>query len=85
MYNIVIERKAGKALKELPEQIIKKIVSVIERLKDEPVPQGSLKLKGKFKNGYRLRIGDYRVLYTVDEERKEVSIFQVGHRREIYR
>jgi mRNA interferase RelE/StbE len=61
VYNIVIEKKAGKALEELPEQIIKKIVSTIERLKNDPKPQGSLKLKGKFKNGYRLRIGNYRV------------------------
>ncbi|MBI5124906.1 MAG: type II toxin-antitoxin system RelE/ParE family toxin [Planctomycetes bacterium] len=84
MYNIIIEKKAGKSLKELPEEIIKKIVGTVERLKTDPRPQGSLKLKGRFKNGYRLRMGDYRVLYTVDEKRKEVSIFKVGHRREIY-
>lgn len=85
MYNIVIEKKAGKTLEELPEHIVKNIVSAIDRLRKEPRPKPSRKLKGKFKDGYRLRAGDYRVLYTINEERKEVSIFLVGHRREIYR
>lgn len=85
MYRIVIEKKAAKALKELPEGIINKVINAIDALKENPVPKGSLKLKGRFKSGYRLRVGDYRVLYTINEEYKEVSIFQVGHRREIYR
>lgn len=85
MYRVIIEKKAAKAIKELPEEIISRMISAIDALKENPVPKGSLKLKGRFKNGYRLRVGDYRLLYTINVGQKEVSIFQVGHRREIYR
>ncbi|HHT9133584.1 MAG TPA: type II toxin-antitoxin system RelE family toxin [Candidatus Avalokitesvara rifleensis] len=85
MYRVIIEKKAAKAIKELPEEIIGRMISTIDALKENPVQKGSLKLKGRFKNGYRLRVGNYRVLYTINEGQKEVSVFQVGHRREIYR
>lgn len=52
-------------------------------LENEPRPLGTKKLKGK--NAYRIRIGDYRVIYTLSEKAKEIVIESVGHRRDIYR
>jgi len=52
-------------------------------LADNPRPQGVVKLSGR--EGWRIRVGDYRVIYTIDDAHKEVVIYAIGHRREIYR
>jgi mRNA interferase RelE/StbE len=62
----------------------KRLAPVIDRLADEPRPQGVVKLIGT-KNGYRLRIGDYRVLYDVFDDRLVLVVIRVGDRREVYR
>lgn len=55
----------------------------IDALAEDPKPPGAIKLQGR--EGYRLRVGDYRVLYRVDDEAQEVLITRVGHRRNVYR
>ncbi len=55
----------------------------VQRLAEEPQPAGSEKLFGE--NGYRIRQGDYRILYLVDDRRRAVEILEIGHRREVHR
>lgn len=74
---------AEKEMDKLPAAVHKRISRRILTLEDNPRPKGAKKLSGR--EEYGLRIGDYRVLYTVDDKNEVVTIFAVGHRREIYR
>jgi len=67
----------------LPDQVHDRIVKHLLRLSGQPRPPGSRKLQGM--DAYRIRIGDYRVLYEVDDQRLKVIVYSVGHRREVYR
>ena len=67
----------------LPDKIHKRISDRILTLETNPRPPGSKKLQGE--EGYRLRIGDYRVLYTIDGHTKHIFVYGVAHRREAYR
>ncbi|MCC5813762.1 MAG: type II toxin-antitoxin system RelE/ParE family toxin [Leptospira sp.] len=60
-----------------------KIVSSIQSLATDPLPSGVKKLKGR--DGYRIRSGDYRIVYTVNEMKKEIIILNIGHRKDVYR
>lgn len=75
------------ALKELESVDSKKcrqqIVQLIQSLADEPHPHGFRKLSGSDK--YRIRCGDYRILYTIKDEEFEVFVIRVAHRRHVYR
>jgi mRNA interferase RelE/StbE len=62
---------------------LKGIYEAVESLKREPRPRGAIKIKGD--EGYRIRVGDYRVLYTIDEEEKIVYIFRVKSRGRVYK
>jgi mRNA interferase RelE/StbE len=84
VYEVLIERAAERDLKSLPVTILNRIVPRIRALADDPRPSGCHKLAGA-KNDWRIRIGDYRVVYDVNDARKLVRIFQVRHRREVYR
>lgn len=82
-YTVNIRASAEKELDALSPKIRDSIVAKILVMENEPRPFGAKKLKGK--NAYRLRIGDYRVIYTLSEKAKEIVIESVGHRRDIYR
>ena len=84
MYELLIERTAERDLKSLPTTLFDRIVPRIRSLAETPRPPGCHKLAGSL-NGWRIRIGDYRVLYEIDDARKRVKIFRVRHRREVYR
>lgn len=84
MYDVLIERTAERDLKSLPASVFDRILPRIKALADNPRPTGCHKLAGS-KNDWRIRIGDYRVVYEVDDARKQVKIFRVRHRREVYR
>ncbi len=83
-YELTIKKSAAKALESLPAKIIKPVTSAILKLADVPRPKGCKKLKGKFSDLWRIRIGDYRVIYTIDDEIRIIDILEVGHRKEIY-
>jgi mRNA interferase RelE/StbE len=68
----------------LPKKILNAITSSIFLLSENPRPQGCKKLKGEKGNFWRIRIGDYRVLYTIEDEIRIVDIQKVGHRKDIY-
>ena len=82
-YRLLIRASAEKEMDSLPRSIHTRISRRIIALEDDPRPMGSKKLEGV--EGYRLRIGDYRVVYTVDDKQKVVTIARVAHRREVYR
>jgi len=65
--------------------MLPKIVSAIDELETNPQPKGSKKLQASTENAYRIRIGDYRVIYVIEEDIKIVDIRKVGHRKDVYR
>lgn len=83
MYRIIIERKAAKETECLPSDAIQRVIDTIKNLKLNPRPHGSKKLTGEV--GWRVRIGDYRILYTIDDSQKLITIYRVKHRKEAYR
>ncbi len=83
MYRIIIEHRAVKEIESLPDEIIQRITDMIKSLKLNPRPHGVKKLLGD--EGWRIRMRDYRILYTIDDEQKLISIYRVKHRREAYR
>lgn len=82
-YTLRVRRSAEKELDRLPESIHERLSRRILGLEDNPRPQGAKKLSNRAE--YRLRVGQYRVLYTIDDEHKIVEIVAVCHRREVYR
>jgi mRNA interferase RelE/StbE len=83
-YELYVERHAEKDLNKLPPQLFSQITAKIKELVSNPHPQGSIKIKGSQKD-WRLRIGDYRVLYEINNTTKTITIMRVKHRREVYR
>lgn len=84
LYSIVLNKKIRKKdLANIPRADIKKIVQKIEKLAENPFPVDAIRLKGR--DEWRVRQGDYRILYTVDETIVTVFVVKVGHRRKIYR
>ena len=82
-YRLLIKPSAAKELLALPAKDRKRIAAKLQRLASEPRPPGTEKLSGQEK--YRLRQGDYRVLYAVDDDEAAVVIVKIGHRRDVYR
>lgn len=82
-YSLLVKASAAKEVDALPSKDRRRLVERIRALANEPRPPGCQKLSGHDK--YRLRQGDYRVVYLVDDAAREVTIFKVGHRREVYR
>lgn len=83
-WQLDFERPAKKALNRLPANLRGRILVAIYKLLEEPFPAGSTKLVG-FDNLYRIRVGDWRVLYTVKHEILTILIVDVGPRGRIYR
>lgn len=83
MYQAIIENKARKKARRFPKEIVKRIDKVLTSLRQNPRPPGSEKLTGT--DGWRIRVGDYRILYAIDDKNKLVTIYDIDHRREVYR
>jgi mRNA interferase RelE/StbE len=84
VYEILLERRAEKDLKKLPSELFQRIIVKIRSLSENPKLQGSRKITGS-KSDWRIRIGDYRAIYEIDEKEKRVKIMRIRHRREAYR
>jgi len=84
MYRITIKREALKELKVLPKQMVVKITAAIGTLSDNPRPEGCKKLKGYDGNHWRIRVGDYRVIYSIDDTIKIVDVRHIGNRKDVY-
>jgi len=82
-YSLEIRRSAAKEIGDLRKSDCQRIVAKIQLLASNPRPNGREKLSGAEK--YRIRQGDYRILYEIDDSTKLVTIVKVGNRREVYR
>jgi mRNA interferase RelE/StbE len=84
-YALEIAPKALRALRKLDRLVVERIRAATEALRDEPRPAGAKMLTGAH-GVWRIRVaGDYRVLYTIDDDRLVVVVVDAGHRRQIYR
>jgi mRNA interferase RelE/StbE len=81
-YEVLILRKESKQLSDLPLRDYERIKRLISGLAYTPRPQGCLKLTGR--SGWRIRAGDYRVIYEVDDKNRTVTVLHIGNRRDIY-
>jgi len=84
MYEILLVKQAEKDLKNLPIQIFDRVITAIKDLSSNPRPSGCLKLKN-LSQDYRIRVGDYRIIYEIDNKNQIVKVMRVRHRRESYR
>lgn len=82
-YQVILKRSAEKELDALQANLRERVLRRLLALEENPRPSGIKKLQGQ--ESFRLRVGDYRVLYTIDDKSKQVFILGVGHRREVYR
>ena len=83
-YSLVIKRSAERELKKLPVGDLRRVVDRIRGLTQQPRPSGCEKLSGEAER-YRIRLGDYRIVYGIDDSAHVVEIVKIGHRREVYR
>jgi len=83
-YKLVITKSAQKDIRKLPKPEINRIDKKIKSLRIIPRPFGCEKLKGS-KSSYRIRVGDYRIIYTIYDKKLIISVIKVGHRRDIYK
>ena len=83
-YKILFKRSAEKELRKISSVDLRKILNKIRSLPKTPRPVAAQMLRGDHRY-YRIRQGDYRVIYEVDDAAKEICVIKVGHRRDIYR
>jgi mRNA interferase RelE/StbE len=81
-YILLILRRAQKELAQLPDEIYERLRDAIRALAKDPRPHGCLKLTGR--EGWRLRVGDYRVVYEIDDSQQVITVLHIGHRRDVY-
>lgn len=83
-YELRFRPAAAKVLRRLPHEAAKRIKTAVEDLQNDPRPHGVTTLQGQ-PGLLRIRVGDYRVVYSVDDGRLPVRVLHLGHRREVYR
>jgi mRNA interferase RelE/StbE len=84
-YRLLLKPSAAREIESVGSKMDRRrIVERIGRLATEPRPNGAEKLVG-YDNRYRVRQGNYRIVYLIDDSRLEVTVFKVGHRRDVYR
>lgn len=81
-YEVRLRKKVIKAMQKIPKPYYSKIKIVLHSLSENPFPNNSKKLVGR--DGYRIRIGDYRIIYDVFDKVLLIDIIAVGHRKNIY-
>lgn len=84
MYKVTVKKSVAKSIAKLPKSVIDRIIPAIKRLGDEPRPTGVKKLVGN-EDLWRIRVGDYRVVYWIEDVIKIVDVTQVAHRSDVYR
>ena len=82
-YTVEVKPPARKELEALPNTALARVVRKLESLANNPRPTGCKKLKG-YKDQWRIRVSDWRVVYIVDDGAKLVSVTRIAHRREVY-
>lgn len=82
-FSVVVSHSARRELKRLPASVVQRVAVLVRVLREQPRPQGCLKLKG-LEATYRIRIGNYRLVYEIDDVGRVVLISRVRHRGEAY-
>ncbi len=83
-YRVRVSASAKKELARLPRQVQRRVVRALDRLPDRPRPRGVRKLAGS-QDVYRLRVGDYRVVYRIADRALVILVVRIGRRRDVYR
>lgn len=83
IYTVLVLRRVQKEMAGLPDEPYQRIKSAMRALGENPRPPGCRKLGGR--QGWRIRVGDYRVVYEVDDEQRVVTVLHVGYRKDVYR
>ena len=84
MYRVAVERSAERDLRKLALDMRSRVADALRSLANDPRPVGSRKLAGT-KHDWRIRVGEYRIIYEIADAAKVVRIYRVRHRREVYR
>lgn len=82
-YRVLLPKAARKQLDALPTSVVEQISERLLQLRENPRPSDCKKLHGR--EGWRIRIGDYRVIYHIQDDPSVVLVLSVGHRRDVYR
>jgi len=82
-YRIVLPKSVQRELDRLPDEVAKRVLVRLRQLETDPRPVDVKKLKGR--EAWRIRIGDYRVIYEIHDRQLHILVISVGHRRDIYR
>ena len=85
VYTVVILSAAERQIKKLPNFARQKVIALAESLAGNPRPQGFKPLQGPLKGCFRVRSGDYRIIYAIDDKNVIITVVSVGDRRDIYR
>jgi len=83
-YNVSFKPSVVKDLRHLPKPVVARVIESIESLKTDPFPRQAIKLSGA-ERLYRIRMGEYRIVYEIDIRAKQLIVHYVRHRREVYR
>ena len=81
-YRVIIPKSVQKELDRLPDEVVRRILACLARLETAPRPVDVKKLKGRA--AWRIRVGDYRVIYEIQDRQLQILVITIGHRREIY-
>ena len=84
MHEVYLERAAERDLRRLPVEEFRPIIPRIKALPEDPTPSRSRKLSGS-RNDWRIRGGEYRVVYEIEDDAEEIRVMRIRHRREVYR
>lgn len=84
LYRIEFNKRVKKDFRSINPQDVQRIKTAIAQLSENPRPVGFKKLKGRNNDYYRIRVGNYRVIYTIEDDVLLIVIIRVGHRKEIY-
>ena len=82
-YRVILPKSVQRELDRWPDEIVKRILARLTGLESNPRPPDVKKLKGR--NAWRIRVGDYRVIYEIHDRELQILVITVGHRREVYR
>ena len=83
-YSVKLKKSVEREIRKIPEKYIRRIIDALDTLEEEPRPKQSRKLKDTERT-YRLRVGDYRIIYQIDDEYKEIVVFHIRQRKDVYR
>lgn len=82
-YRVILPKSVQKALDRLPDDVVNRILARLAELETHPRPADVKKLKGR--SAWRIRVGDYRVIYEIHDRELQILVITVGHRRDVYR